>query len=251
LPTTHSGVKDHRCERPAWANVARLDLFQTDTDCCIQIDEVSHMHIEPGYLTVAKVVAANVAALGVMAAYLPPLLKRPRLILRTLLAAGFFSLFMQVFHLPVGPSELHFVGAMPIYLLLGLVPTLLGFGLGLLLQGLLFNPADLLHLGVNTLSLVLPLLAVHYSLGRHIERIDLRTILKLDAAYYGGVTLMVGFWLLLSQDVTPLADWALFAGAYIAVVAVEPLVTLALVRLVQPYSGSRLLRLCVDLPARA
>lgn len=59
---------------------------------------------------------------------------------------------MQVWHLPIGPSELHMVGAMPIYLLLGFVPTLLGFGLGLLLQGLIFEPQDLAHLSINFLS---------------------------------------------------------------------------------------------------
>lgn len=208
------------------------------------------MHIEPGYLSLAKVAAADVAAAGVVAAFVPALFKQPTLIVRTLIAAAFFSLFMQSFHLPVGPSELHFVGAMPIYLLLGFVPTLLGFGLGLLLQGLLFEPADLVHLGVNTLSLVLPLMAVHYSLGQRIARIDLPTILKLDAAYYSGVTLMVGFWLLSSRDATAIADWGLFAASYLAVVALEPVVTLLLVKLVQPYAGRPLMR-WVDLPARA
>lgn len=64
-----------------------------------------------------------------------------------------------------GPSELHFVGAMPINIIFGLIPTLLGFGLGLLLQGLWFEPAGLVNLWVNTLSLVIPLIAVHYYLG--------------------------------------------------------------------------------------
>ncbi|ESQ13749.1 MAG: energy-coupling factor ABC transporter permease [Thiohalocapsa sp. PB-PSB1] len=209
------------------------------------------MHIEPGYLTLAKTTAANVAAVGLLAAYLPALVKQPSLILRTLIAAGFFSLFMQIFHLPVGPSELHFVGAMPIYLILGFVPTLLGFGVGLLFQGLVFDPGDLVHLGVNTLSLTIPLILVHYTLGQRIARIDVPTILKLDATYYGGVTMMVGFWLLLSQDATPIADWGLFAASYLAIVALEPVVTFLLVKVVQPYAERPGFRLCVDLPARA
>ncbi len=209
------------------------------------------MHIEPGFLPATKVAIANLATVGVLATYLPPLLRQPTLILRTLAAAMFFSFFMQVFHLPVGPSELHFVGAMPIYIIFGFIPTLLGFGLGLLLQGLLFEPADLVNLGVNTLSLVIPLIAVHYTLGRRIRRIDVPTILKLDGAYYSGVTLMVGFWLLFGEDVTPLADWAWFASSYIPVVMLEPVVTLLLVKGIQPYADRAPLRLFVDLPAQA
>ena len=70
---------------------------------------------------------------AIVAAQAPQLLRKPQRLLRTLLAALFFSVFMQSFHTPAGASELHFIGAMPIYLTLGFVPTLLGFGLGLLL----------------------------------------------------------------------------------------------------------------------
>ena len=103
------------------------------------------MHIEPGILSSAKIAAANLAATSLLAVQAPQLIKKPQLILRTLLAALFFSVFMQSFHMPAGASELHFIGAMPIYLTLGFVPTLLGFGLGLLLQGVIFEPADLLR----------------------------------------------------------------------------------------------------------
>ncbi|MCK9991169.1 MAG: hypothetical protein RugAbin2_02183, partial [Rugosibacter sp.] len=106
------------------------------------------MHIEPGYVSATKIVLANIAAIGMLGSQSLQLVRQPQLMVRTLLAAIFFSVFMQMFHLQVGPSELHFVGAMPIYLTLGFVPTLIGFGLGLLLQGLLFNPADLVHLGI-------------------------------------------------------------------------------------------------------
>ena len=208
------------------------------------------MHIEPGFVPVAKVAVANLAAVGLVVACLPSLIKQPVLILRTLAAALFFSLFMELFHLPVGPSELHFVGAMPLYLILGFVPTLLGFGLGLLLQGLLFQPTDLANLAVNTLSLAIPLMAVHYTIGRRVSRIDLPTVLKLDGAYYAGVTLMVGFWLL-QGEASPVADWALFASSYIAIVVFEPLVTLLLVKLVRSNADRTPVRFLVDLGARA
>ncbi len=69
------------------------------------------MHIEPGVLNAAKVLYANGAAIATLVAFAPKLITRPDNLVKTLLAALFFSLFMEVFHLPVGASELHFVGA--------------------------------------------------------------------------------------------------------------------------------------------
>jgi ABC-type Co2+ transport system permease subunit len=155
---------------------------------------------------------------------------------------------MQAFHLKVGPSELHFVGAMPMYLAFGLVPTLLGFALGLLLQGLLFEPADLVHLAVNTLSLAVPLLVLHATLGRRVTAVTVRTVLRLDATYYAGVTLMVGFWLSIGVVATPLADWARFAASYLAVVALEPVVTLAVLLAIARLRAQRWAAWCFDLP---
>ena len=213
------------------------------------------MHIEPGLLAPTKVLLANVSALGLLGLYAQGLLKQPADLIRTLIAALFFSVFMQGFHLPVGPSELHFVGAMAIYLTLGFLPTLYGFALGLLLQGLLFDPLDLQHLAVNALSLILPLLAVHYGLGRQLreaasgKRIGWATIVKLDALYYSGVTLMVGFWLLAAEVATPLAAWAAFATSYLAIVAIEPLVTYGALRLLKRYEDRPLVATCFSVGA--
>jgi ABC-type Co2+ transport system permease subunit len=197
------------------------------------------MHIEPGFVAPFKVAAANAGAIGLVAwaakEHLRDFVKAPWMAGKTLAAAVFFSLFMQSFHMPVGPSELHFVGAMAIYLTFGFVPTLLGFGLGLALQGLLFEPKDLVHLGVNSLSLMLPLIAVHYAQGRKLfagsvaERLSWKRIVGLDAQYYAGVTGMVGFWLFIGESPTAFADWLAFASSYLAVVAIEPLVSLAAV----------------------
>lgn len=212
------------------------------------------MHIEPGFIAPAKVVAANIACTGLLASYARDLLRAPATLLRTVLAAVFFSLFMQAFHMPVGPSELHFVGAMAIYLTLGFVPTLYGFAIGLALQGLLFEPQDLPNLAVNSLSLIVPLLAVHYASGRQLfagigKRLSWGRIVRLDAMYYSGVTLMVGFWLTLGEDATPLSDWARFAASYAAVVACEPLVTWATVRLLKRYEHHRAVRTCTAVEA--
>lgn len=193
------------------------------------------MHIEPGFVAPAKVMMANTAALGIVAwgakEQIKSLFREPAAPVKTLAAALFFTLFMESFRAPVGPSELHFVGAMAMYLTLGFLPTLLGFALGLLLQGLVFEPADLVHLGVNALSLVLPLIAVHKTAGARLfdraltERLSLARILKLDAMYYAGVTGMVGFWLMIGDVATPFSAWASFALSYLAVVALEPVVT--------------------------
>ena len=205
------------------------------------------MHIEPGFVSSAKVLAANVAAVALLGSQSIHLVKRPQLIVRTLLAALFFSVFMQAFHLPVGPSELHFVGAMPIYLTLGFIPTLFGFTLGLLLQGLLFEPPDLIHLGVNSLSLVVPLCLLHATLGQRLQGLDVKTIVKLDAVYYSGVTLMVGFWLAIGEVATPLAAWATFAASYGAMLIAEPVFTWGVVKGLALVKHHAAVRFCFDL----
>lgn len=202
------------------------------------------MHIEPGYIASAKVITANVAAVGVLAYYAKDLINKPSDILKTLLASLFFSLFMQSFHMSVGPSELHFIGASAMYLTLGFIPTLIGFSVGLLLQGVLFDPMDLPHLAVNSLSLIIPLISVHYAFGHRLFNRSLgqcltwAQILKLDAAYYAGVTGMVGFWLLIGEVETPFSAWATFAGSYLAVVACEPVFTYLIVKLMKRYQDS-------------
>lgn len=193
------------------------------------------MHIEPGYVAHVKVIAASATAVGVLAwgvkQHIKGLVREPWAPLKVMAAALFFSLFMQSFHMPVGPSELHFVGAMAMYLTLGFIPTLLGFSVGLALQGVLFEPADLVHLGVNSLSLIVPLIGVHYAAGRKLfdknakQRLSWGRILKLDAMYYSGLTAMVGFWLLIGQVATPFSAWLSFATSYLAIVALEPVVT--------------------------
>ena len=206
------------------------------------------MHIEPGYVASAKILAANIATVALLGSQSVHLLKRPQLIVRSLIAGVFFTLFMQAFHLPVGPSELHFLGAMPLYLAFGLLPALFGFALGLLAQGLIFEPTDLVHLGVNTLSLAVPLMLVHATLGTRLQaaraRLDVRSILKLDAAFYGGVTLMVGFWLAIGEVATPLAAWLAFASSYAAIVLVEPVFTLLVLHAIGRRQHSAAVRFC-------
>lgn len=208
------------------------------------------MHIEPGFITPAKVLLANATAAGVVAYYVKAVLKKPFEIVKILLAAFFFSVFMQIFHLNVGPSELHFIGGMAIYMTLGFIPTLLGFALGLFLQGVLFEPVDLPHLAVNSLSLIMPLITVHYTVGKKFFEnasknvLTWKTILKFDAIFYSGVTTMVGFWLLLGETATPFAAWLAFASSYLAVVAIEPFVTYSAIWLLKRYETNSAVEKC-------
>jgi cobalt/nickel transport system permease protein len=213
------------------------------------------MHIEPGFIAPTKVVLANASAVLLLAVHLKGTFTfhAPTLLLRTLIAAAFFSLFMQSFHMPVGPSELHFVGAMAIYMTLGYLPTLFGFAVGLLLQGLVFDPGDLVHLAVNSLSLIVPLMLVHHSFGKRLikgqSRLSWKEIVRLDAIYYAGVTAMVGFWLLFGEVETPFLAWLTFAVSYVPIVLIEPIVTMSAVRLLKPLQEYKLVDYCFNIRA--
>ena len=170
------------------------------------------MHIKPGTIVPARIGQQ--------------LFAQPR-ILRTLLAAVFFLLLMQSVHLSAGSSELYVVGAMPVYLLLGFIPALLGAVLGLLIQGTLIDTNNFTQLALSCLALLLPLIAVHFTLGRKLgtmtngHHICWRSLLKLDAMYYAGVTGIAGLWLLMTAATIPFAAWGMFAAACFAIAALE------------------------------
>ena len=80
-----------------------------------------------------------------------------------------------------------------------------------------------------------------------INELNLTPIVKLDALYYSGVTLMVGFWLAIGEVATPLAAWATFAAAYGALVIVEPLFSWLVLRTLARVKGHAAVRFCFDL----
>jgi cobalt/nickel transport system permease protein len=202
------------------------------------------MHIEPGIIDPLRVSAANAVALAVVASQLPALVRAPFNVVKAGLAAVVFSALMQAWHLSVGPSELHLIGATTVYLLFGFAPSMVGFALGLLLQGVFFEPADLVHLGVNSLSLMLPLVVVHQTFGKrlldagHAQRFNLARVLRIDAVYYAGVSSMVAFWLMVSKDAFAFADWGHWALAYMPVFALEALITFATVSVIKAWRGA-------------
>jgi cobalt/nickel transport system permease protein len=197
------------------------------------------MHIEVGILSAPEIASANSVAVATLAAHARGLWRRPVEIGKALLAAVFFSLFMEVWHQPVGPSELHFIGASTVYFLFGFAPTLFGFAIGLALQAVLFEPQDMVHLGVNALSLIVPLIAAHTLAGSRLlatgrsAPIAWTSVLRFDAIYYSGVVAMVAFWLAVGSPQSSFAGWALFAASYLLIVLCEPAISCAVLRAVR------------------
>jgi ABC-type Co2+ transport system permease subunit len=235
-------------EPPRPQGVAILITF-----CAVGAEKEMNMHIEPGIIDPLRVTAANAVALAVVATQLPALIRQPLNLVKAGLAAAVFSVLMQAWHLPVGPSELHLIGATTVYLLFGLAPSMVGFALGLLLQGSLFEPQDLVHLGVNSLSLMLPLVAVHETFGKRLfaagvaDRFSFARVLRIDAVYYAGVSAMVGFWLMISNDGFALADWGRWALAYAPVFALEALITFTTVTVMKTWRNAGALQRFTEL----
>jgi ABC-type Co2+ transport system permease subunit len=198
------------------------------------------MHIEPGLVAGAKIVlsfATGAAVLGGAAlAALGEIRLRglPSLAARTGLAAvAAVGFFQALPHPAVGVSEVHLILGSTLFLAFGGGAAALGLAMGLLLQGLLFAPLDLPQYGMNVTTLLAPLLGLHLLARRVIAPstpyVDLRygQVLALSAAYQGGIVAWVAFWAFWGQGLGAWPSVATFGAAYMLVVALEPLVDLA------------------------
>lgn len=200
------------------------------------------MHIEPGVVDGAKMAFAYATAAGAFA-YSAKLaltdLRRSNIASlagRTGIAAiGTFICFEVLPHFAVGISEVHFILATSLFLILGAAPAAFGLALGLLLQGAFFAPSDLPMFFVNVTTLLMPLLALHALASRLIPQdrayVDLEYshVLKMSAVFQGGVVAWVAFWAFYGQGVnaaTFASVWT-FGAAYMAVVLIEPIFDLA------------------------
>lgn len=200
------------------------------------------MHLEPGIVTGAKAVLGLVTAAGSVGCggYLLQETFRQngmaatavRCAATTALVFGFFELLP---HHPVGVSEVHLILGSTLYLLFGVGPAAFGLAAGLLIQGLFLAPFDLPQYGMNVTTLLVPLFAVA-ALARRIipaetPYVDLGygQVFRLSLAYQGGVAAWVTFWAIYGQGVGAenLVAVGSFFAAYILVVAVEPLIDLA------------------------
>ena len=200
------------------------------------------MHIEPGLVDGAKITlsyATAAAAVGYSVKLVPQTVREQGLVsfaLRTAAATALvFSFFELLPHVRVGVSELHLILGSTLFLLFGAAPAACGLALGLLAQGLLFEPADLPQYGMNVTTLLVPLFAIRALAERVIPGksayVDLRygQALALSTAYQSGIVAWVAFWALYGAGfgAQNLASIASFAASYALVIVVEPLVDLA------------------------
>ncbi len=200
------------------------------------------MHIEPGIVHGAKMVLAYGTAAGA-AGYSAKLIAdelktRPAasLIVRSIAATLAVFIFFELLpHFPVGVSEVHFILGTTLLLILGTAPAAIGLAAGLAIQGMFFAPTDLPMYFVNITTLLVPLFAIHAlarkALPQNVAYVDLGygDVLKLSAAYQGGIVAWVAFWAVYGQGVTveTFASVGAFGLAYMLVVLVEPIFDLA------------------------
>ena len=200
------------------------------------------MHIEPGLVDSAKITlsyATAAAAIGYAIKLVPETLRVQGIVSfaqRTVIATVLvFSFFEVLPHVRVGVSELHLILGSTLFLLFGAAPAACGLALGLLAQGLLFEPADLPQYGMNVTTLLVPLFAIRALAERVIPGksayVDLRygQALALSTAYQSGIVAWVAFWALYGAGfgAQNLAAIASFAASYALVIVVEPLADLA------------------------
>jgi len=200
------------------------------------------MHIEPGLVDSAKITlsyATAAAAVGYAVKLVPDTVRMQGIVSfaqRTVIATVLvFSFFEVLPHVRVGVSELHLILGSTLFLLLGAAPAACGLALGLLAQGLLFEPADLPQYGMNVTTLLVPLFAIRALAERVIPAntayVDLRygQALALSTAYQSGIVAWVAFWAIYGAGfgAQNLASIASFAASYALVIVVEPLADLA------------------------
>lgn len=211
------------------------------------------MHIEPGVVDGAKAAlgaATGIGAVGYALKSLAENSKHAGAIKTAVQVAActvgtlmFFELFWR--H-SVGVSEVHLIFGATLLLLFGLGPTAVGLSLGLLAQGLFFEPSDLAQYGMNVTTLLVPLFVVHAYINKTIPQnttfVQLRypELLKISAIYQGGIIAWVAFWVVWGQGVTAssMSGIASFASLYAGVILVEAAVSLALLYVFKRYAHS-------------
>lgn len=201
------------------------------------------MHIEPGIVDGAKM-ALGYASGAAVAAYSLKLawdsVKKDgaiALVIRSLITTVLVFCFFQVLpHYPVGVSEVHFILGATLFLMFGAAPAAIGLALGLLAQGLFFAPADLPQYGINTTTLLVPLMVVSALAQRIIpantayKDVSYKQCLALSTAYQGGVIAWVAFWAFYGQGFGAgnLVSVGSFSVAYLAVIIIEPILDVAI-----------------------
>src|SRR5215813_12666400 len=210
------------------------------------------MHIEPGIVDGTKIVLsyATAAAAGGYALKLAGETVReqglPSTVIRTVATTLLVMFFFEILpHFSVGVSEVHFIFGSTLFLIFGAAPAAFGLALGLLFQGVFFEPTDLPQYGMNVTTLLVPLFAIGALADRVIARdtayVDLkyRQALSLSTAYQAGIVAWVAFWAIYGRGLGAenLSSIATFGGSYMLVITVEPLVDLGVLALAKSMRG--------------
>jgi ABC-type Co2+ transport system permease subunit len=200
------------------------------------------MHIEPGLVADGKLWLSYLTATGAVGYSLKQaytaIAQRGALSLigrSAISTALVFSFFELLPHYPVGVSEVHLILGSTLFLVFGAAPAAIGLALGLLIQGLFFAPFDLPQYGMNVTTLLVPLFALQALATSIIApqtpyvELKYRQALALSTAYQAGIVSWVAFWAFYGRGFTVenAASVLSFGGAYMLVVAIEPLVDLA------------------------
>ena len=198
------------------------------------------MHIETGVVQGAKMLlsyATAAASFGIAAKLAVESMKDnglANLAIKSLIATVAVFIFFEVFpHTPVGVSEVHLILGSTLFLLFGLAPTAIGLSAGLLIQGLFFAPFDIPQYGINVTTLLAPLFVMSLVAKKIIpsniayKDIAYKDALKLSLIYQGGIVTWVAFWVLYGQGFGAISEIMTFGVAYMSVVAIEPLIDLA------------------------
>ena len=204
------------------------------------------MHIEPGLVTGAKLLlgyATAAGAAGYTAKLSVDFIREKGIVslaLRSIVTTGLvFTFFELLPHFRVGVSEVHFILGSTLFLIFGAAPAAIGLALGLLVQGAFLEPQDIPQFGMNVTTLLVPLFALA-PLANRIIRVEtpyteLRyaQVLTLSTAYQSGVVLWVAFWALYGggASLENMAAIGTFAGSYVVVVLIEPVLDVAVLAL--------------------
>lgn len=189
------------------------------------------MHLSEGVLSLPVLAGGAVlaaAGVGIGLKRLAP----ERIAGAGLLAAGFFV--ASLIHVPIGPSSAHLV-------LNGLVGLILGWTafpvilVALVLQGVFLQFGGITTLGINTVVMALPAVAVHYAgkpfLGRKPALAAAAAFGVGAGAVAGGAVLVALALMATGQHFWQVA--ALILAAHVPVMVVEGLVTLFCVGFLQ------------------
>ena len=211
------------------------------------------MHIEPGVVSGAKMFLSYGTGVAVVGTSLKLAVDNIKengflsFLLKSIISAAVvFFCFEVLPHYPIGVSEVHLILGTTLFLIFGIAPTAMGLTLGLLVQGLFFEPSDLPQYGINVTTLLASILALNIVAKKIIPEktaykdITYSQLLKLSVAWEGAIVSWVAFWALYGQGFSAenLHNVWTFGLAYMSVVIIEPLVDLAVLAGVKAFYKS-------------